>query len=319
VSGSDLAASLSAGPLPRQRTLSILEQVGSGLDAVHAEGLVHRDIKPGNILLQGDHAYVNDFGLAKRTGPNGPGRARGRGITRAGDIVGTLDYMAPEQVEGKDVGPGTDIYALGCIMYHCLTGAPPFVRDNDVAVMYAHMQQPPPSVTAARGDLPVEVDGVIARAMAKRRDERFESCGEFADALRDALKLSTAAETGPLVLVATAEDAIRLLIHGALAVHGFRVVEEDDPTRMAERAQEIVPDLVIAQWAELGDLADDLFRQIRSDPRTTRARLIAIGPRAAPTEMCTAMRDHVDDYLMRPFSPVHLLIKVGDLRAARSV
>ena len=319
VPGSDLAGALAAGPLQPKRVLRILEQVASGLDAVHERGLVHRDVKPANILLQGDHAYLNDFGLAKRTEGDGERTRRTAGLTRKGDIVGTLDYMAPEQIEGAEVGPYTDVYALGCVLYHCLAGGPPYQHDSDVAVMFAHVQQPPPSLAEVRSDLPVAVGAVVERAMAKKPEERFATCDELVEALRDALSLRATAPAGPTVLVGTADDPVRMLIRGALAVNDFRVVEEEDPLRLPELAEELAPDVVIAQWAEMGDQADDVFRQIRTNPRSTRTRLIAIGPRVVSPDVFTAIRDHTDDYLMRPFSPVHLLMKVGDLGTARDV
>ena len=168
VEGSDLATALSdEGRLPPDRALSILEQVGSALDAAHAHGLVHRDVKPGNVLLQGDRAYLTDFGLTKRIDA-------ATAFTATGQFVGTIDYVAPEQIRGGDIGPPTDVYALGCVLHQCLTGARPFPRDSDVAVLYAHLEEPPPRPSAA--GLPPALDPVLTRALAKDPADRHPSC-----------------------------------------------------------------------------------------------------------------------------------------------
>jgi serine/threonine protein kinase len=180
VRGPDLKEILKRGQLGVGRTIFLLEQVGSALDAAHAHSLVHRDVKPGNILLEEstDHAYLTDFGVAKQT--------TARGLTSTGHFLGTVEYAAPEQIEGGTVDARTDVYALGCVLYECLTGAPPFSQGTEHAVLHAHLVDPPPSVTRIRPDLPQAFDGVIATAMAKIADDRFSSCGELAHAARNA-------------------------------------------------------------------------------------------------------------------------------------
>ena len=143
VAGGDLHQLLESGPLEPERALTILEQVAGALDAAHAKELVHRDVKPANVLVEtGGRVYLTDFGIAKR--------ARSRGLTRTGFFVGTLDYAAPEQIRGEPVGAPADIYAFGCLLFECLTGKKPFDRETDVAVMHAHLLDPPPAVSAAR-------------------------------------------------------------------------------------------------------------------------------------------------------------------------
>jgi serine/threonine protein kinase len=183
VRGTDLATLLDQeGPLDPQRARSVIEQVAAALDAAHAEGLVHRDVKPANVLLapgtERDLVYLSDFGVTRRTSaPRGP--------TATGQFLGTVEYAAPEQFEGRPVDTRTDVYALGCVLYECLTGEPPFRRDEQVAVMYAHLNEPPPSVTARRPEIPAGIDPVVARAMAKRPQERYASAGALAaDAAR---------------------------------------------------------------------------------------------------------------------------------------
>ena len=175
VRGTDLRAFLDDEGTPSvQRTLDLLGQVAGALDAAHAEGLVHRDVKPANILIargKAEHVYLSDFGLTKRTSSE-------PGITDTGQFVGTLDYAAPEQFEGKPLDGRTDQYSLGCVLYECLAGQAPFQRDQQAALMYAHLMTPPPKVTEARPDLPSAADEVVGRAMAKKPEDRYASCSD---------------------------------------------------------------------------------------------------------------------------------------------
>jgi serine/threonine protein kinase len=180
VEGPDLKEILKRGSLGVGRTIFLIEQLASALDAAHARSLVHRDVKPGNILVEEstDHAYLTDFGVAKQT--------TARGLTSTGHFLGTVEYAAPEQIEGGPVDARTDVYALGCVLYECLTGAPPFAQGTEHAVLHAHLVDPPPSVSRARPELPQAFDGVVATAMAKAAEDRFPSCGELAHAARNA-------------------------------------------------------------------------------------------------------------------------------------
>ena len=188
------------GALPAARVIDIVTQVGSALDAAHARGLVHRDVKPANMLLdttagggRQDHVYLSDFGLGKQT-LNELGQS---GLTAQGQFLGTLDYMAPEQIEGRRVDGRADLYALACAAFELLSGAPPFRRGAGMAVVWAKLSESPPLLSTRRTDLPGAVDGVMSRAMAKEPDARFPSCGEFAAALRDACGLGPAAPRPP--------------------------------------------------------------------------------------------------------------------------
>jgi predicted Ser/Thr protein kinase len=181
VEGHDLGALLEAkGRLGAARTISLLEQVAGALDAAHERGLVHRDIKPANILIAepGGRVFVSDFGAAKET--------TGPGLTRTGLFIGTVSYAAPEQIEGRPVGPATDIYALGCVLFQCLSGGPPYEQESEAAVIYAHLREPPPSLSAARDDLPAAFDSVIATAMAKDPDDRYATATALVAAARAA-------------------------------------------------------------------------------------------------------------------------------------
>jgi serine/threonine protein kinase len=200
VQGTDLRALLKAeGAMAPPRAVALVRQVAGALDAAHARGLVHRDVKPGNVLIAesagseaGEHAYLSDFGLTKRA-------ASDSGITGTGQFVGTLDYAAPEQFEGKPLDARTDVYSMGCLLYECLAGHPPFRRENDAAVMYAHLLEDPPPLTIQRPALPDEIDAVIGRGMAKEPQQRYPSAGELAAAARDALgERAPGAEVSPL-------------------------------------------------------------------------------------------------------------------------
>jgi serine/threonine protein kinase len=198
VHASDLRRALETeGRMEPDRVLAILEQVARALDAAHARGLVHRDVKPGNILLappvlDGDpeHVYLVDFGLARADSDD-------RSIAGGGSFLGTPRYAAPEQAAGQPVDGRTDGYALGCVLYECLTGRPPFPGGSNEAVLLAHLEAAPPQVTAVRPDLPPAIDQVVARAMAKAPEDRFPSCRALVAAARQALAPGSRSSRSP--------------------------------------------------------------------------------------------------------------------------
>ncbi|QJS99605.1 serine/threonine protein kinase [Streptomyces asoensis] len=185
VDGSDLRHLLDReGPLPPATAVRIAAQVASALDAAHENGLVHRDVKPGNVLVargtdsdHPEHVYLTDFGLTKKS-------LSLTGFTSVGQFVGTLDYVAPEQISGQPVDGRCDVYGLACVVYECLAGRPPFLRDDDVALLWAHQNADPPPLTEARPGLPPYMDAVFARALAKSPEERHPTCGAFVAELR---------------------------------------------------------------------------------------------------------------------------------------
>ena len=184
VLGTDLRALLRAeGALAAERALALVAQVSSALDAAHERGLVHRDVKPSNVLLTGnpgeEHCYLADFGLSTS--------ASDRSVADARQIVGTIDYVAPEQIRGADVDGRADVYSLSCLLYECLVGDVPFRRASDVAVIYAHLEEPAPKASERAPALPAAVDAVLERGTAKRPDERWQTCAELVEAARSAL------------------------------------------------------------------------------------------------------------------------------------
>jgi predicted Ser/Thr protein kinase len=203
VDGPSLQALLRArGSLSPEDTLHFAEQIGGALDAAHRAGLVHRDVKPANILVAepGKHAYLCDFGLARHTSS--------QGMTRTGFFLGSVDYCAPEQIQGRDVDGRADVYSLGCVLFHCLIGQPPYRRDTEFAVLNAHINEPPPAVSTLRPDLPKGIDGVIATAMAKHREVRYTTAGELAAAFRRALG-ETAVPADEATRIAPMQDDAR--------------------------------------------------------------------------------------------------------------
>ena len=187
VEGSDLAELLAEnGALEPKRAVELLSQIAEALDAAHDKGLVHRDVKPSNVLIAEaagrEHCYLGDFGLTKRSGSLS-------GVSAVGEVVGTLEYVAPEQITGDPLDERTDVYSLGCVLYECLTGQSPFPRATDVALLWAHVHEEPTLPSQARPELPKELDTVLARALAKEPGRRYRSAGELLAATRSALRL----------------------------------------------------------------------------------------------------------------------------------
>jgi serine/threonine-protein kinase len=176
VSGDDLRTLVEHdGPLDPGRAVAVIAQVAAALAAAHARGLVHRDVKPANVLVTADdHCYLTDFGLVKDL-------AATTGGTRTGEVLGTLDYVAPERIQGGETGPWTDVYALGCVLFFTLTGRVVFPLEEPERKLWAHLSEPPPSTAAPA------VDAVVARALAKDPRERYESAPALAAALQDAV------------------------------------------------------------------------------------------------------------------------------------
>ena len=230
VAGSDLGRRLAqVDRLEPAHAVALIAQVGNGLDAIHAAGLVHRDVKPANVLLSGEsgseHAYITDFGVARNV-------ATESGLTQTGRFVGTLDYVAPEQISGESIDARVDVYALGCLLYKLLTGEVPFPREGEAARLYAHLHDPPPAPSLYVPSLPMALDDVVIRAMSKSPQDRYPSAGDLGRAAQAALR--GGAVSVPERTVATGAAATRemaapgrrrpLLVGGLLALVAAAVI-----------------------------------------------------------------------------------------------
>ena len=183
------------GPLPVDQALGLAAQVARGLAFAHEHGYVHRDVKPQNVLLNGDgQAKVTDFGIARAL-------AVQRGVTQTGTVLGTSDYIAPEQAQGRPVDEHTDVYSLGIVLFELLTGDVPFTGDNFVAVAMRHINEPPPSVRARRPDVPPRVDAAVQKALAKDPGDRFATMADFGRELDACLEEVRSGDSGALTLV----------------------------------------------------------------------------------------------------------------------
>lgn len=248
IQGPDLRELLRAEELlePR-RAVDLVGQVAGALDAAHAAGLVHRDVKPGNILIEarpeGEHAYLCDFGLARHlSSPSSLTGDRG--------LIGTLDYIPPEQIDGRAIDGRADVYSLGCVLYECLTGARPFERESELALIYAHLNDSPAPITDLRPELPAAFDGVMGTALAKAPDGRFATCGELVAAARAALAGKPYARSSRRrrhVLVAAAV----LLIAAGVGIAGYEWPRGNGSAAIPEAAVPAISQTSIA-GVELG-------------------------------------------------------------------
>jgi len=224
VPGDDLRTILKlGGRMDPAQAAHVIAQVASALDAAHAHGLVHRDVKPANVLLSPEgHVYLTDFGLSKRLTSDTQ-------ATRSGVILGTLDYMAPEQIRGETIGPYTDVYSLGCMIAHLLTGEVPFPVRTDEGKLWAHFTEPPPRVSTRVPGLGTRFDPVIARAMNKQPDRRYQRAGEVGDAMTAAVATTggvrrrvprPAGRVRPGALVGALTEPFNVAVLGTLLVVG---------------------------------------------------------------------------------------------------
>jgi predicted Ser/Thr protein kinase len=189
IDGSDLRELLRREVrLEPERALDLLAQVAAALDAAHSAGLVHRDVKPANVLVtqgpEGEHAYVCDFGLARHI-------SSASSLTTDRGLIGTIDYIPPEQIEGGTIDGQADVYSLGCVLFECLAGARPFDRESELSVVFAHLNEPPPRLSELRPELPEPLDAVFATALAKAPADRYSTCDELIEAGRAALQGKT--------------------------------------------------------------------------------------------------------------------------------
>ena len=311
VAGTDLRRLLELeGPLEPNRALNVLAQVAGALDAAHAHGLVHRDVKPANVLVDIDRAYLGDFGLTKRFDATG-------GLTGVGQIVGTVDYLAPEQIDSGRVDGRTDTYALGCVLYECLAGRPPHAKDSDIAVLFAHVREEPEPLSRLVDDVPEGVDDVMAKALAKNIEDRYSSCREFIFDLAMELGVDSAElasqEPTSHVVVASEDPTTRAIVRGSLANMGVAVSE--------------VYAGLMPPW--LGDRRFDALIADATFDSDVLANVRASGGDPAPKLLLLVGRDDAgggaaealgaDEELSQPFSGMQLALKLRRLIGAQAV
>ncbi len=285
VEGTDLERLLRLeGRLDPVSAVSIISQSAAALDAAHAEGLVHRDVKPGNILLTSEghassyRAYLSDFGITKRL-------HTGAALTRTGQFVGTVDYVAPEQIQGEEVDGRADVYALACVLYRCLTGEVPFPRDTEVGTIYAHLQDRAPVPSERRPDLPHGLDAPIARALAKSRDDRFETCERFAETAAAAIRRPSRPNADPIPHAGSKPARRRrpVLVWGSFAIAiaiAAAVILSQRFGSGAGATGSPLPPLPQMTWSAVGDVRD-VFGGVRDqdivDAAQVDGTLVAVG------------------------------------------
>jgi serine/threonine protein kinase len=316
VAGGDLRNALKEGPLDPGRTLALLAQVAEALDAAHEAGLVHRDVKPGNVLLDSrEHCYLSDFGLTKQVSSQS-------GFTATGQLVGTIDYVAPEVIEGKELTASADLYSLGCLLFECLTGEPPFVRDSELAVLWAHLEEPPPKASERGHGLPEAIDGVVAKALAKAPHERFTSCGELVEAAREALGIAEPARSRWLQAPVLLSLAGLVLISAALAIYfairggGEPQPRRDTLVRIDPATNKVVDSIPVGPRASSVTFGEGhLWVTSREDrtlwriePTTGRARVTRL---AGGTPLDVAVRNGLAVVTYGPFTVGYELIDAG--------
>jgi CheY-like chemotaxis protein/tRNA A-37 threonylcarbamoyl transferase component Bud32 len=350
IRGSDLGAILrEEGRLRPYRAIDVCRQIASALDTAHGMALIHRDVKPGNVLIEGRRAYLTDFGLTKRSGDIESN------LTQAGELVGTIHYIAPEQIEGGQVDARTDVYSLACLLFHCLVGDVPFSRDTDVAVIYAHLSETPPKPSDLRPELPLGLDAVIAKALDKSPDRRFASCSDLMSAARvvldaagpladtmpgrgvpiggDAPDVATAVRKLPTrggkpATVPESERRARVLLAGldlsARAIVQVAVGESCEVELAAEgedvveAARERHPDLIVLDWNAADLSARDILDALRADAVTRESKVLLV-VRDKQARSREVARASADETLATPFSPLQLQVKLRKLLGADAV
>lgn len=261
VAGADLARRLTReGRLSPEVAVGLIAQIGNGLDAIHAAGLIHRDVKPANVLLSGDeagdHAYITDFGVARNVSTES-------GLTQTGRFVGTLDYVAPEQISGGAIDARVDVYALGCLLFKLLTGEVPFPKDGDAARLYAHLNDPPPAPSLYVPEVSMALDDVVVRAMSKSPDDRYPSAGDLGRAAQAALRGERPA--APERTVATGAAATRTA--ETISTKAGEARASSPPTEPTRHLDDEAPPAVAKpggdgsgrRWALIGGVAALLF------------------------------------------------------------
>ncbi|HVH65843.1 MAG TPA: HD domain-containing phosphohydrolase [Candidatus Acidoferrum sp.] len=318
VEGGTLADRLGS-PMQLQEAIWILRQVGNALDYAHSQGVLHRDIKPSNILIRTDGSpVIADFGLAKMVGSM-------RRRTVSGVVMGTPEYMSPEQAADEPLSPASDLYSLGVVAYEMLTGRVPFQADTPAATLLSHVIKPVPPTRELRGELSAHVEDALRRALAKRPVDRFPSAGDFIKALtpaawpsldRDRPELTAptrrlaAAQRRPVVLVVDDGAANRELIEACLAGVDCDVRTAADGPGALRSIQAAPPDLVLLDVQMPGMDGWEVCRHIKSSPRSRLIPVVMITSLDRTEDRVKALEEGADDYMTKPVDRVELVARV---------